>query len=594
MSAIEAERAMVDATGASGGFAIPIAIDPTILLTGAGALNPIREIADVRQISSYTLRLVSANTPAANYGAELTEVADGTPTLVQPTVTTAKGMEFIPFSIEIGEDWTGMQQELLKLLTDGQAVLDATMFLTGTGSNQPQGLFSGAGGLQTTQRTQTATTATTVIGDLYSVRQAISSTRFWKNATFAASPTAWDIFYRYVAQASTTDPLPFTQGRGGPFLGTPKVEWSTMSAAHHDHGQQDRHRRRLVRLCDRRSHRRLGGADPAPVRKRQPFSDRSPGPLLLLEDRHGRLQAFRVRVPRSQVVMAGDAPYGDVDYADEGLQADHQKRYPIDTKEHAKAAWAFINEDENAAQYSAKDLALVKGRILAACHKFGIDTSENAATLDGFDHRGGPPRDGLVRAISGCEVRDAPAGDAGPGTLTATWRCSTSGQRSIRSTRAISWSGMAREAFAGTIAETGSRMSVTFNHGKDPAARRQGARHSHGAQPRTLAGSATRCRCLTPRTTATWHRASRPAPMARASGFNVARRRLRQARARRPSTTRRDCPSAPCARLHMPEFGPVTYPAYPGASRGCARSPTGSTPTCRVCRRSQRRAWRSS
>jgi len=52
-----------------------------------------------------------------------------------------------------------------------------------------------------------------------------------KNATFAASPTAWDVFYRYVAQASTTDPLPFTQGRGGPFLGTPKVEWSTMSAA---------------------------------------------------------------------------------------------------------------------------------------------------------------------------------------------------------------------------------------------------------------------------------------------------------------------------------------------------------------------------
>jgi HK97 family phage major capsid protein len=117
------------------------------------------------------------------------------------------------------------------LLADGRDILDATKFLTGTGTNEPQGVFSGTGGLQTAQRTQTATTSTTVIGDLYTVRQALNATRFWANATFVAHPTGWDIFYRYVAEASTTDPLPFTQGRGGPFLGTPKLEWSTMSSA---------------------------------------------------------------------------------------------------------------------------------------------------------------------------------------------------------------------------------------------------------------------------------------------------------------------------------------------------------------------------
>jgi HK97 family phage major capsid protein len=231
VSQVESERAMMDGIGASGGFAIPIAIDPTILLTSSGALNPIRSVADVREITTSTLRLVSADTPAAGYGAELAEVTDGSPTLVQPIVTAQKGQEFIPFSIEIGQDWAGLQQELLKLLADGQAILDATKFLTGTGTNEPVGIFAASGGLTTTQRTQTATTATTVIGDLYAVRQALSSTRFWVNATFVGSPTAWDIFYRYVAQASTTDPLPFTQGRGEPFLGTPKLEWSTMSSA---------------------------------------------------------------------------------------------------------------------------------------------------------------------------------------------------------------------------------------------------------------------------------------------------------------------------------------------------------------------------
>jgi HK97 family phage major capsid protein len=231
VSQVESERAMMDGIGASGGFAIPIAIDPTILLTSSGALNPIRQVADVREIATSTLRLVSANTPASGYGAELSEVTDGSPTLVQPIVTAQKGVSFIPFSIEIGQDWNGLQNELLKLLADGRDILDATKFLTGTGTNEPQGIFSGAGGLQTAQRIQTATTATTVIGDLYSVRQALNATRFWANATFVAHPTGWDIFYRYVAQASTTDPLPFTQGRGGPFLGTPKLEWSTMSSA---------------------------------------------------------------------------------------------------------------------------------------------------------------------------------------------------------------------------------------------------------------------------------------------------------------------------------------------------------------------------
>jgi len=231
VSSIESERAMVDGTGASGGFAIPIEIDPTILLTSSGALNPIRQVADVRQMAGYTLRLVSADTPASTYAAELTEVGDGSPTLVQPTVTAQKGQSFIPFSIELGEDWSGLQRELAKLLADGRDILDATMFLTGTGTAQPVGIFAASGGLTTTQRIQTATSSTTVIGDLYAARQALNGTRFWPNATFVANPTAWDIFYRYVAQASTTDPLPFTQGRGGPFLGTPKVEWSTMASA---------------------------------------------------------------------------------------------------------------------------------------------------------------------------------------------------------------------------------------------------------------------------------------------------------------------------------------------------------------------------
>jgi hypothetical protein len=69
-------------------------------------------------------------------------------------------------------------------------------------------------------------------------------------------------------------------------------------------------------------------------------------------------------------------PYGDVKYADNGLQKDGKKRYPIDTKEHAKAALSYISMPKNKAKYSAEDYEKVKGKIVSACKKFGIDVSD--------------------------------------------------------------------------------------------------------------------------------------------------------------------------------------------------------------------------
>lgn len=73
------------------------------------------------------------------------------------------------------------------------------------------------------------------------------------------------------------------------------------------------------------------------------------------------------------------APYGDVEYADPGYQSDKQKRYPVDTEEHAKAAWAYINQEKNASKYSSDDLAKVKAKIKAACDKFGVEIGDRSA-----------------------------------------------------------------------------------------------------------------------------------------------------------------------------------------------------------------------
>jgi phage I-like protein len=57
----------------------------------------------------------------------------------------------------------------------------------------------------------------------------------------------------------------------------------------------------------------------------------------------------------------GKGKYGDVDFADQ-----KNKKYPIDTEAHIRAAWNYINQSDNAAKYSAEDVKSIKGKIVAA------------------------------------------------------------------------------------------------------------------------------------------------------------------------------------------------------------------------------------
>lgn len=59
-------------------------------------------------------------------------------------------------------------------------------------------------------------------------------------------------------------------------------------------------------------------------------------------------------------------PYGAVEYADPGFQADKKKRYPIDTPEHIRAAWSYINQGKNADAYSSEQVAHIKAKIVSA------------------------------------------------------------------------------------------------------------------------------------------------------------------------------------------------------------------------------------
>jgi hypothetical protein len=72
-------------------------------------------------------------------------------------------------------------------------------------------------------------------------------------------------------------------------------------------------------------------------------------------------------------------PYGDVKYADPGYQDDGIKRYPLDSEEHCRAAWSYINMPKNAAKYSPEELKNIKGRIKEALKKYGVQVAEDEA-----------------------------------------------------------------------------------------------------------------------------------------------------------------------------------------------------------------------
>jgi HK97 family phage major capsid protein len=173
-----AERAL-SLTTTAGGFAVPFVLDPTIIPTSNLAVNPFRAISRVEQITVDEWRGVSSAGVTAAYAAEATATSDNAPTLAQPTVSTEKAQAWIPFSIEIGMDWGSLQTEMARLLQDAKDELEATMFATGSGTNQPQGVLTGA-----TATVTTSTGGTLVAADIYTLEQNVPP-RFRPRSSFA-------------------------------------------------------------------------------------------------------------------------------------------------------------------------------------------------------------------------------------------------------------------------------------------------------------------------------------------------------------------------------------------------------------------------
>ena len=68
----------------------------------------------------------------------------------------------------------------------------------------------------------------------------------------------------------------------------------------------------------------------------------------------------------------GEDKYGDVKFADPT-----NNKYPIDSAEHVRAAWSYINHKDNAAKYDKDEVEVIKDRIKKAAKKYDVNISED-------------------------------------------------------------------------------------------------------------------------------------------------------------------------------------------------------------------------
>jgi hypothetical protein len=68
----------------------------------------------------------------------------------------------------------------------------------------------------------------------------------------------------------------------------------------------------------------------------------------------------------------GEEKYGDVEFADSV-----NNKYPIDTPEHVRAAWNYINHKDNAAKYDAGEVETIKNRIKRAAKKHDVEINDD-------------------------------------------------------------------------------------------------------------------------------------------------------------------------------------------------------------------------
>src|ERR1019366_8598691 len=134
-------RAANEGTGAAGGFGVPVFIDPTLIVTTLDEAE-IGSIARIVTVKTDAWHGVSTPGVTSGFTAENTVVADGSPTLAQPTIPVFADKFYVPASLELSMDYPNWVSEITYLMM-AQWAADVSQYCSiGSGTAQPRGVVN--------------------------------------------------------------------------------------------------------------------------------------------------------------------------------------------------------------------------------------------------------------------------------------------------------------------------------------------------------------------------------------------------------------------------------------------------------------------
>jgi HK97 family phage major capsid protein len=184
VTALQVLQRAASLTDASGGYAVPVPIDPTLIVNTDGNVNPIRSLATVKNVTTNKFKVINVGAVSASYDDEAEEVSDDTPTWGADEISVHTGRGFIPFSLEISMDYPGFMGDIQMLLRESKDDLEAQKFVLGSGTGEPTGIVTALTG--TSYVVASGTADTFALADIYAMDTALPA-RWASNASWLAN-----------------------------------------------------------------------------------------------------------------------------------------------------------------------------------------------------------------------------------------------------------------------------------------------------------------------------------------------------------------------------------------------------------------------